>query len=136
MIGAVSPLTFKVIIFFFKKGGTSLAVQWLRLHASTAGGKGSIPGRRTKIPHTAWHSQKTDKKIIVHWYVVIAILLILFGLFCEVFLFFFVFFGFFFFWFLSSFALLPCDLMAIFSVVCGFLPLFSVCICYRFLVCG
>ena len=31
-------------------GGTSLAVQWLRLlHASTAGGSGSIPGRGTKI---------------------------------------------------------------------------------------
>ena len=31
--------------------GTSLAVQWLRLHASTAGGVGSIPGRGTKMPH-------------------------------------------------------------------------------------
>ena len=31
--------------------GTSLAVQWLRLHASTAGGAGSIPGWGTKIPH-------------------------------------------------------------------------------------
>ena len=31
--------------------GTSLAVQWLRLHASTAGGMCSIPGRGTKIPH-------------------------------------------------------------------------------------
>ena len=30
--------------------GTSLAVQWLRLHASTAGGMGSIPGLGTKIP--------------------------------------------------------------------------------------
>ena len=29
---------------------TSLAVQWLRLHASSAGGMGSIPGRGTKIP--------------------------------------------------------------------------------------
>ena len=27
--------------------GTSLAVQWLRLHASNAGGVGSIPGRTT-----------------------------------------------------------------------------------------
>ena len=32
-------------------------VQWLGL-ASTAGGKGSIPGWRTKIPHATWHSQK------------------------------------------------------------------------------
>ena len=38
--------------------GTSLAVQWLRLHASTAGGMGSIPGRGTKIPHAAQRSQK------------------------------------------------------------------------------
>ena len=31
--------------------GTSLVVQWLRLHASTAGGTGSIFGWRTRIPH-------------------------------------------------------------------------------------
>ena len=30
--------------------GTSLAVQWLRLRASTAGGTGLIPGQGTKIP--------------------------------------------------------------------------------------
>ena len=29
---------------------TSLAVQWLRLHASTEGGKGLIPGWGIKIP--------------------------------------------------------------------------------------
>ena len=39
------------------KTGTSLVVQWLRLHASTAGGMGSIPGWRTKIPHVTWGSQ-------------------------------------------------------------------------------
>ena len=39
--------------------GTSLAVQWLRLWASTAAGSGSIPGWGMKIPHTAaWCSQK------------------------------------------------------------------------------
>ena len=32
---------------------TSLAVQWLRLWASTAGGMGSIPGWRTKILHAS-----------------------------------------------------------------------------------
>ena len=37
--------------------GTSLAVQRLRPHASTAGGMGSIPGRGTEIPHALWHSQ-------------------------------------------------------------------------------
>ena len=26
-------------------------VQWLRLHASTAGGMGSIPGQEIEIPH-------------------------------------------------------------------------------------
>ena len=31
--------------------GTSLAGQWLRLHAAAAGGMGSIPGPGTKIPH-------------------------------------------------------------------------------------
>ena len=31
--------------------GNSLAVQWLGLCASTAGGTGSIPGRGTKILH-------------------------------------------------------------------------------------
>ena len=38
--------------------GTSLVVQWLRLHASTAGAMGLIPGQGTKIPHAAEHSQK------------------------------------------------------------------------------
>ena len=37
---------------------TSLAVQWLRLHASTAGGTGLTPGWGNKIPHAAWHGQK------------------------------------------------------------------------------
>ena len=38
-----------------------MAVQWLRLHASTAGGPGSIPGRETKIPYASRRGQK--KKI-------------------------------------------------------------------------
>ena len=32
--------------------GTSLGVQWLRLHASNAEGMGSIPGWETNIPFT------------------------------------------------------------------------------------
>ena len=36
------------------ESGTSLAVQWLRLHAPNAGGTGSIPGWVTKISHAAW----------------------------------------------------------------------------------
>ena len=34
--------------------GTSLAVEWLRPCASTAGGAGSIPARGTKILYAAW----------------------------------------------------------------------------------
>ena len=45
--------------------GTSLAVQWLRLRTSTAGGTGSIPGRGTKILHAVWHGQKEKKKLYV-----------------------------------------------------------------------
>ena len=39
--------------------GTFLVVQWLRLHASTAGGMGSIPGWGTKIPQAmGWGQNK------------------------------------------------------------------------------
>ena len=43
-----------------KKWGTSLAVQWLRLCIPNTGSLGTIPGRKTEIPHAAtktWHSQ-------------------------------------------------------------------------------
>ena len=43
-------------------GGTSLAVQWLRLHTSNARGAGSVPGWGTKIPHTLWCSQNEIKQ--------------------------------------------------------------------------
>ena len=33
---------------------TSLAVQWLGLHAFTKSGTGSIPGQGTEIPQSAW----------------------------------------------------------------------------------
>ena len=48
---------------FIKKGGfgTSLVVQWLRLHASHAGDMSSIPGWETKISHATGH-QKKDKR--------------------------------------------------------------------------
>ena len=42
--------------------GTSLVVQWLRLHTSNAGGAGLIPGQGTKIPHAAWHVQEKHKE--------------------------------------------------------------------------
>ena len=48
---------------------TSLAVQWLRHLASTAGGTGlilgrgiKILGRGIKILHSEWHSQKVERK--------------------------------------------------------------------------
>ena len=45
--------------------GTSLAVQWLRLCASTVAGMGSIPGQGTKIPRAMHvHGQKTNKQKI------------------------------------------------------------------------
>ena len=42
--------------------GTSLAVQWLRLRASTAGGLGSIPGWGAKILHAVHRGQKKKKE--------------------------------------------------------------------------
>ena len=36
--------------------------QWLKLHTSTAGGTGSIPGQGTKILQAMWHSQKEKKE--------------------------------------------------------------------------
>ena len=38
--------------------GISLAVQWLRPQAATAGGVGSIPGRGTKILHASRPKEK------------------------------------------------------------------------------
>ena len=42
--------------------GTFLAVQWLRLLASNAGGVRLICGQGTKIPHAVQHGQKLKKK--------------------------------------------------------------------------
>ena len=47
----------------FWGGGTSLAVQWLELHASTVEGLALIPGWGIRIPYAAWHSQKVKIKI-------------------------------------------------------------------------
>ena len=41
--------------------GASLVVQWLKLHASSAGGAGSIPGRGAGIPHAS-QSKKQNRK--------------------------------------------------------------------------
>ena len=45
---------------------SSLVVQWLRLHTSTAGDAGSIPGQEAKIPHAA-HEAKRKKKQVTLW---------------------------------------------------------------------
>ena len=45
-----------------KKWVNSLVVQWLGLHAFTAEGAGSIPGRGTKIPQASQHGQKKKKR--------------------------------------------------------------------------
>ena len=37
---------------------TTLVVQWLRFHASIAGGTALIPGWGTKITYATWHGQK------------------------------------------------------------------------------
>ena len=42
--------------------GSSLVVQWLRLHTSTAEGTGSMPGRGAKISHAVWCDQKEKKQ--------------------------------------------------------------------------
>ena len=41
--------------------GISLAFQWLRLHASKAGDKSSIPGLGPQILHAEWYSLKKKK---------------------------------------------------------------------------
>ena len=52
-----------------------MAVQWLRLCPSTAGGLGSIPGQGTKIPHATWYGEKKqnsgtfDVKTCHVWYI-------------------------------------------------------------------
>ena len=40
---------FYLILIIIPFGGTSLAVQWLRLCAFSKGGTGLVPGQRTKV---------------------------------------------------------------------------------------
>ena len=62
-------LCLKVLRFWNQKilFRTSLAVQWLRLCASTAGGAGLIPARGTKISHAAQRDQKKRKENAMSW---------------------------------------------------------------------
>ena len=43
-----------------------LVVKWLRLHASTAGGAGSIPGRGTKIPQAMQLGKEINNVTLKH----------------------------------------------------------------------
>ena len=61
-----------ILIFMFLKAlcllkkinrGTSLVVQWLRLHASTAGGTRLIPGQKTKTLHAVQCGPPRHNKI-------------------------------------------------------------------------
>ena len=58
----VIPLDHNGIKLEIPNNRTSLAAQWLGLHACTTGGMGPIPGCGTKIPHATWHSQKKKEK--------------------------------------------------------------------------
>ena len=40
--------------------GTSLAVQWLRLHASSAEDVDSVSSQGTRISHVVWHGKKKN----------------------------------------------------------------------------
>jgi len=53
-----------IFLSLLKNGalGTSLAVEWLRFHASSAGGMGLIFGKGTRIPHAAGSFKKKKKK--------------------------------------------------------------------------
>ena len=53
-------------MWYKNEEGNSLAVQWLRRQASTAGGVGLISGAGAKIPHATWGMAK-KKREIVRW---------------------------------------------------------------------
>ena len=45
--------------------GTYRVVQWLRLHTSSAGGAGSVPGWGTKIPLATWTAKERKREIFL-----------------------------------------------------------------------
>ena len=51
------------------KMGNSLVVQWLGLHASIAGGPGSIPCQGTNIPQAVQNGQRKKKRLVGEFYV-------------------------------------------------------------------
>ena len=49
--------------------GTSLADQWLRLQASSAGGVGSIPGQGANILYAIWPKQTNENNwVVTHFF--------------------------------------------------------------------
>ena len=62
MINMLKSLMDKVEHIQEWMGGNSLAVQWLRLCASTAGGMGLISGWGTKVPHAVQPKQNKTKQ--------------------------------------------------------------------------
>ena len=64
------------IILFNDYVGTSLAVQWLGLRASTAGGVGLIPGRGAKISHAVQRGRKKNYSVIYSYEVIYTQLII------------------------------------------------------------
>ena len=62
LFSAPPPPFFKAKIKTNKRLVGHRGIQWLRHHASNAGGIGSIPGQGTKIPHATGCGKK--KKII------------------------------------------------------------------------
>ena len=54
----IEDIIFCVKVWFV---GASLAVQWLRFRAASAGGLGSIPGQGTKITTCYLGGQKIEK---------------------------------------------------------------------------
>ena len=51
-----------ILLGKYEYHGTSPVAQWLRLHASNAGGVGSIPGWGTKILHAPRCGQKKENE--------------------------------------------------------------------------
>ena len=58
-------VTFGCAVRVYYLLGTSLAVQWLRHSASTAGGTGQLPGQGTKIPHASRCGQKEKRMLSI-----------------------------------------------------------------------
>ena len=60
--GCIIKKAIKIIMNKKYMWGNSLAVQWLGLCTSMAGGTDSVPGQGTKIPHATPCGQKKKKK--------------------------------------------------------------------------